>query len=197
MKKVLFVMTFLIGSLLSKAQHVEFGIKGGLNIANLQQSKADYNAKLGIHGGFLAHIHLNKTWAIQPELVYSQEGAKYKSGTYNGKENLDYLNVPVLVQYMTKSGFRLETGPQIGFLINAKSEANSVSVDINKDRNSTNFSWAFGAGYLTQMGLGFDARFNAGLGNINDVKNNNPLYNSDKVRNSVVQLGVFYQFGKH
>jgi hypothetical protein len=60
---------------------------------------------------------------------------------------------------MIGTGFRLETGPQLGFLAGAKvgdSEAND-------DFNSFDLSWAFGAGYITPSGFGVDARYNLGL----------------------------------
>ena len=191
MKKVVLVMSVMISGMLATAQHVEFGLKGGLNISSLQVKNSDYKGKAGVHGGLLAHIHLNKTWALQPEVVYSQEGAKYNGlGNIEHKVNVDYINVPVLLQYMTKSGFRLQTGPQIGFMVNAKDEIkNGATVDVQDNLKSANFSWSFGAGYLSSVGVGVDARFNAGLGNISDINN------GSKIHNNVFQLGIFYQFG--
>ena len=49
------------------------------------------------------------------------------------------------------------------------------------------FSWSFGASYVTMKGLGFDARYNHGISNINDVPGNN-------YKNRVFQFGIFYQF---
>lgn len=198
MKKLVLVMSLSISVMLAKAQHVEFGLKAGLNISNLQVKNSDFKAKAGVYGGLLAHIHLNKSWALQPEVVFSQEGAKYTGvgnntvpiGTFEHKANLNYLNVPVLVQYMVGPGFRLETGPQLGLLLSAKDEVkNGGSIDVKDNISSTNFSWAFGAGYLTSVGVGFDVRYNAGLSNISDINN------GKKTHNNVFQLGVFYQFG--
>jgi len=90
---------------------------------------------------------------------------------------------------MTHDGFRLQTGPQIGFLTSGKTETDDVEVDITDDLNSVDFSWSFGAGYLFHSGFGIDARYNLGLTDINDVGN----YNA---HNRVFQVGLFYQF-KH
>lgn len=190
MKKFLFITALSLSAMLAKAQHVELGLKAGVNFASIQQSNSGYKSKTGVNGGLLAHIHLNKSWAIQPELVYSEEGAKYTSNNVKHDLNLNYLNIPVLLQYMTPSGFRLQTGPQIGLLLSAKDEVGDVAIDRKDNLSSTNFSWSFGAGYLLPVGLGFDARYNLGLSNINDVDN------SPKTKASVFQLGIFYQFSK-
>jgi hypothetical protein len=64
------------------AQHVNIGIKGGLNVYNIKnESNGYYDPKTGFNLGLLGHIHLAKQWAFQPELLYSGQGAKY---TNNG-----------------------------------------------------------------------------------------------------------------
>ena len=189
-KKILFATAFSMVAACSFAQHVELGLKDGLNISNLNRKNFDYSPKVGAHAGLLAHIHLTKTWAIQPELVYSMEGASYDGASnIEHKANADFINIPVLVQYMTGSGFRLQTGPQIGFLVSAKDVVkNGNTVNVKENFAPVNFSWAIGGGYLTDFGLGFDARLNLGLNDINDITGGR------KIHGNVVQLGIFYQF---
>ncbi|MEO6819722.1 MAG: porin family protein [Ginsengibacter sp.] len=191
MKKTLIVVAslFLMISA-TKAQGVHFGLKAGMNASSLSNTNSD--SKIGFNAGALAHIHTSsKSWAIQPELVYSVEGAKSKSpllgGTDKVNTNLNYLNVPVLVQYLFSNGFRLEAGPQIGFLMSAKSKVGSASTDIKNFYNTTNISIPVGLGYLTSYGLGFDARYNFGLSEVG--KNS-----TSKVHSNVFQFGLFYQF---
>jgi len=145
------------------------------------------DSKVGLHLGVLAHIHASKIWAIQPELLYSLEGAQ-KVGNPGVTYNLNYLNVPVLLQYMFNNGFRLEGGPQIGFLLNAKIKAGNVTVDYNGFK-STAFSIPLGLGYLTSSGVGLDARYVFGISNINDLKN-------PAIHSNVFQLGLFYQLSQ-
>ncbi|KAA9036337.1 PorT family protein [Ginsengibacter hankyongi] len=172
------------------AQHAHLGIKGGVNIANLHyNNNTTTDAKVGLNLGVLAHIHTSsKKWAIQPELLYSLEGANSKidqEGTAH--INLNYLNVPILLQYMFDNGFRLEGGPQIGFLLSAKTKVGDVTVN-NKGFQSTAVSIPLGVGYLTSSGFGLDARYVFGLTNINDNKN------GPTIQSNVFQLGIFYQF---
>ncbi len=186
-KTIIFAATFflLAGA---KAQHTHFGIKGGLNASELHfNNDTKLNTKIGFHAGLLAHIHASKNWAIQPEVIYSLEGAKGKIGGAEYNYNLNYLNVPVLLQYMFDNGFRIEGGPQIGFLLSAQTKTGDISV-ANKNYKSTAFSIPLGLGYLTHTGLGFDARYVFGLSNISD--NNN----GTTVQSNVFQFGIFYQF---
>ena len=124
---------------------------------------------------------------ISPELYYSLEGAKSKSNS-NTSTDLGYLNLPVLVQYMFDNGFRIEAGPQVGFLMNAKTKVGNNSTDIKNHLKSAVFSIPVGLGYLTTNGLGFDARYNFGISNINK-----PAYGG-AVHSNVFQFDVFYQF---
>lgn len=166
--------------------HLEPGIKAGLNFSSLAtESVDDGNNRTSFHIGLLGHIHINRSWAVQPELVYSSQGAKYGNNTVL---KLGYINVPVLAQYMFGPGFRVETGPQFGFNINAKSDVGGNETDIKDRFKGFGMSWAFGVGYLSEMGLGADLRYNLGLSDISKAGNN--------VKNSVWQVGLFYQFRK-
>lgn len=184
MKFALFVFLLLSSSFILHAQDTHFGLKAGLNISSLDvKPGGDYDAKAGLHIGALAHVHLAPHFAVQPEVVYSMQGGKDRGVRWK----IDYINVPVLFQYMAGGGFRLQTGPQLGFAVSSKVKSGNVEVDNDDDVNTFDFSWAFGASYLGAGGLGVDARFNIGISNI---------YEPDfpEVRNRVFQAGIFYQF---
>jgi hypothetical protein len=193
MKKFCFFFIALVVAQLSFAQNVQLGLKGGLNISGVKDTRlGDANADpfIGYHVGGLAHIHLNPNWALQPEVVYSKEGADFVYQGVDTRTELKYINIPVLAQYMTAGGFRLETGPQLGLLVDNKYEySNGVETE-NVDNKKTNVSWAFGAGYLSRSGLGIDARFNLGLSNIYK----DGIYNGAVSKTRVGQIGIFYQF---
>ncbi len=191
MKKLFVLASLVICVIVAKAQtgKAQFGVKGGLNLANLQSPNTDYDSKSGLHAGLLAHIHVSNHFAVQPELMYSCQGTEYRNANQIFRTNLSYLNLPVLAQYMVGTGFRLQTGPQLGFLLDAKSKVkdSETKTDVEDNFKSTDFSWAFGASYLTNSGFGVDARYNLGLSNINDAS-------SPNVKNRVFQVGAFYQF---
>jgi hypothetical protein len=190
MKKLFCLATAVtVSVLMVTAQQTSFGIKAGVNVASANVSpNADYNGKVGLHVGGLAHIHLSEHFALQPELVFSMQGGKREDDPGDDiKLKLNYINIPLLVQYMTADGFRLETGPQLGLLTSAKTEDGDVERDIKDSFSSTDFSWAFGVGYLFNSGLGVDARYNLGITDVWDAS-------AAKIKNSVFQFGLFYQF---
>ena len=194
MKKTIILASALFIFLGTTKAQVHFGIKGGLNASNINVSDipgSKYDTKIGFNAGLLAHIHAGTNFAIQPEVYYSQEGTKIKPENNDPKTNINlgYINVPVLAQYMFGNGFRVEAGPQVGFLINARSKTKGLpSVDDKEFYKTTSFSIPVGAGYLTSFGLGFDARYNFGISDI--VKDNS----GSAARSNVFQFGLFYQF---
>jgi hypothetical protein len=174
----------------ASAQHAHIGIKGGLNIFNVyHDNDTKYDYKAGFHAGLLAHIHISDHFAIQPELVYSTQGAHYKYFNTNTNYNLDYINAPILFQYMFDNGFRIQVGPQIGFLISAKSKNDNFSYDHKDDIKPVDVGIAAGMSYVSSSGFGVDARYVHGLTSINENGNVNSY-------NRGFQLGVFYIF-KH
>ncbi len=156
---------------------VNLGVKGGLNMYNVHNSdNVQFDQITGYYFGLFGHIHLNSQWAVQPELVYSMQGAENGGSEYN----LDYINVPLMLQYMFDNGFRLQAGPQVGFL---------VAADNRDALNPIDFGVGFGVSYVVpSTGLGVDVRYNYGLSNINK---------DDAVvsTNRGFQLGLFYIFG--
>jgi hypothetical protein len=187
MKRIIISAVLLLLIKVVSAQHVEYGIKGGVNFANIKDDAADSKAdsKTGFHLGGLAHIHLTRSFAIQPEIVYSTQGAEYNGG----KLRLNYINVPVLAQYMFADGFRIQTGPQLGILTTSNFKSGNSETDVDNFSNA-DVSWAFGASYVGHSGLGVDARYNLGL---TDVTKSN----TNDFKNRVWQLGLFYQFHRH
>lgn len=170
---------------------VQFGVKAGANFSTFTgDNSAGAKTKVGFNAGALVSLPLFNEFSLQPEVVFSGQGFKVDEQGSTGSLNANYINVPVLFKYNNPTGFFLETGPQIGFLMSAKIKAGGQTQDFKDQFNSTDFSWAFGLGYLIKSAnVGIDARYNLGLSNI--AKDSG----SDKVKNSVFQVGVFYLFG--
>lgn len=168
------------------AQNINIGVKGGLNSYTINNDNdSDFDSKIGLNIGLLGHIHLTDQYAFQPELVYSMQGAT----TGNTDIKLDYINVPLLLQYMFDNGFRIQAGPQLGFLLNAEAENDNSSADIKDDFKSIDLGVSVGASYVhPPTGFGVDARYNLGLSDISESSN-------VASTNRGFQVGVFYLFG--
>ena len=191
MKKIsVLILALVVGSALF-AQAPNFGIKGGINLAKLANHPNDPDWRLGWNAGLLAHIHVTPAFSLQPEVVYSSQGAKF-SDFVNGEDlnlKLNYVNIPVLLQYNFNNGFRLQGGPQISFLTGVADKVGDVelnSVD-SDDFKTIDFSIPLGISYLSFSGFGVDARYNLGVTNVVENSTRN-------IRNSVFQFGLFYLF---
>lgn len=195
MKKIMLILVvFTTTAIVSNAQ-VKFGVKAGLNGYTLGGDDVDgedVKTKIGFNAGGLVNIPISQMFAFQPELIYSGEGGRITDGDDRANFNLNYINIPLLVQFTSTSGFYAEAGPQIGFLMSAKIDTKvggvSSDQDIKDELKSTNFSAAVGAGFRMPSGLGIGARYNVGLGNISDDSNGD-------IKTSGFQVGLSFLFG--
>ncbi len=182
------VLSFFLFAGVATAQQSNIGIKGGLNAFTLKPGgSANFDTKVGFHLGLFSHMHLAENIALQPELVFSTQGARYRAAGTDVDLNLNYINIPVLFQYMFDNGFRLQAGPQLGILASAKTKTNNTEINVKDNYESIDLGLAVGAGYVSPItGFGLDVRYNIGLSNIH--KNGNDLFNRG------LQAGVFYLF---
>jgi len=192
MKKISLFLCALSLTAFSFAQQASIGLKAGLNVANLKNSGFDMGSKLGLNAGLLAHIHLTPNLALQPEVMYSGQGAKYTVSGQEHELSLNYINIPLQLQYMFDNGFRLQTGPQLGFLagVNDKIGNSETGYFTSQDFKTVDVSWSAGLSYLSTSGLGVDGRYNFGLSNINNAGGN-------EIKNNVFQLGLFYMLNSN
>jgi len=182
MRKFIMLSSLFLFSMEGYSQFVIFGAKAGVNFANVTGNAVE-NASMhpSFHVGGLANFFLNDNFMIQPEVLYSGKGAK---SSIQGTFKFGYIDVPVLVQYKTPSGFFVEAGPQVGFLISAKVN----STDWKENMKSTDFSWVGGLGYKSAMGIGASARYDFGYINVS---------NSGTIKNKTIMVSVFYTFGSN
>jgi hypothetical protein len=187
---------------------VRFGIKGGLNISQLyvdQPDVQDENAKLGLHAGVFMKAPISDFFAIQPELLYSNQGSKVK---YNGSSllgiqsgevrfNLNYIQLPILAS-ITAGPLSFQAGPYVSYLAsaNVKDLKQDLTTGSQRDLDKSDFkSFDYGlAGGLALDVQGFQlgARYNYGLTNIGSSDFAGRLTNDSK--NSVIQFFVGFGF---
>lgn len=169
-----------------------FGVKGGVNFATLTGDDADeldVKMKTGFHLGVLAEIMISDKFGIQPEVLYSSQGAKSDMGDVDVDLKLDYIAVPVMLKYFVAPGFSLEAGPQFSFLtkseIEAESQGDSASQDLKDDTESFDMGAAVGLGYGLPQGFLVQARYVMGFSDV---------YTDSDTKNSVIQLSVGWKF---
>ncbi|MVN76515.1 outer membrane beta-barrel protein [Hymenobacter sp. HMF4947] len=187
--------------------HAQFGIKGGVNWAELQgRSGEDASYKTFYHVGILYQAHLIGPLSIQPEVQYSVQGGNLKGAFTDYDSKLHYFTVPVLAK-VTVGPIFVEAGPQFGYLVSANQDGKvqisstngsasygQVNQSATDQYKRTEFSLAAGAG-LKFSALSIGGRYVAGLNDINDVKTLSGI-NDPRLKNRVFQLYASLQFGK-
>ena len=179
MKKTIATLILLVlGTGISQAQLLEFGVKGGVNFANYtggDVSGVDFKTITSYHAGMVMELKVFENFAIQPELLYSTQGAELEGLGDQVKNELGYLSIPVLAKfYLTSNELSLELGPQASFLVSERNE-----VDAN-DTNSFEFGIAGGLSYKITKSI-----FVSGL---TEAKKD------ADVKNSLIQFSVGYMF---
>ncbi len=198
MKKLVLVLAAGISLASAKAQ-IQYGVKAGANFAKITGSDADGTKGItSFNGGIFVGIPLAHGLSLQPEVLYSGQGAKISyGGGDDSKLKLGYLNVPVLLKYTLPFGVSVQTGPQIGFLLSAKDKATvngqTASVSVKDEFKSTDFSWDFGVGYVTPFNIGIEARYGLGLSKIG--KSDDSSDPTPNIKNGVFSVGLFYVLG--
>ncbi|RYE90497.1 MAG: PorT family protein [Cytophagaceae bacterium] len=207
MKALVLPVAALLTLALAPKAHAQFGVKGGVNFAQLKgRSGEDASYKTFYHVGILYQANILGPLSIQPELQYSVQGSDLKGAVTDYETKLHYFTVPVLAK-VTIGPIFVEAGPQFGYLVKANekgqvqiSNTNGSASYGQVDQTSTgnykrgDFSLAAGAG-LKFSALSIGARYVAGLNDINDVRNLSGV-NDPKLQNRVFQLYAAIQFGK-
>jgi hypothetical protein len=181
--QVLIVILLISGSMQAQGQNKSsFGIKGGLNLANMTiEGSDDNNLKVGFHVGASVKVPLNEQFSLQPEALFSTKGVK---ATYdndflgidlvNGETsiNLNYVDIPVYLVYNLSEDFNFHLGPYVGFLLSANVDTqtevlNAINIndseELDKDRfKNTDFGISGGLGFeFDNFEFGFN--YNIGL----------------------------------
>ena len=165
----------------SLAGRIKPGPKAGLNIATL--SADNTKSLMGFHVGAFVECMLTEKLALQPEVLYSVQGATADEG--DGEWKLGYIHIPFIAKYNVFKGINLEAGPQMGFLLSAEDEAGN---DIKDSFESTEFGFNLGLSYSLPMGVMLSGRYTIGLSDV--VKDNT----TDSVKSGVIQMSVGYKF---
>jgi hypothetical protein len=206
MKKFIVIVVLILFSFRTEAQDkplsksdISFGLKGGLNFALITGDDTDnFDGRAAFHIGGIVEVPISEKFSFQPEILYSSQGDKMTEEGMDISFKLDYLNLPLIAKYYLTEGFSLEAGPQIGFLLSSKVEAEGISIDIKDVMKGIDFGLNFGVGYKLENNLFFGARYNLGVANI--VENNGSILDVEidagntKNHNEVFQLSVGYFF---
>lgn len=205
MKKVILAAVAVMVFGFANAQKAQFGLKGGLNVANQSYSgegAPSPSSIIGFHIGGFAEVKISDKFSIQPELLYSTQGSEFDYTLYmDGAEydtkntfKLSYINVPVMFKYYAAKKFSLEAGPQVGFLTSSKIETKVLGQSVTQGAKdlfeNVDFGLNIGAGYDFTSKFSAGVRYNFGLANVGENEDGS----DDSIKNNVFSLSLGYKF---
>lgn len=198
MKKMFLVAALAVLGMNQMDAQTKFGVKAGPQLTNIVGDDFDEaDSRIGFNVGGYANVRISESFAIQPEVLYSLQGAKQEVAGADLSYNLSYINVPVMVKWYAYDGLNFEFGPQIGFNVASKVKVDGTAFDVadgtydfdelsgGRDVETIDFGVNIGAGYEFTNGLNLGLRYGLGLTDI--------VKDSD-AKNSVFSLGVGYSF---
>ena len=156
-----------------------YGVLAGVNFSTLSGDDVEgASSRSGFIGGGFVTFHFHNGLGLEPELLYSQQGA---SSSDNGTSlRMSFVQIPVLLRYdvrthATAHPFFL-AGPSIGIKVSCSASGEGVSVDCDRaDLQTTGFDLGalIGAGVAFRAGkqsVSLGARYTIGT---NDLFENN------------------------
>jgi len=147
-------MAVVLTATFAKAQDLSYGVKGGLNSFTVTNSTGA-KSKIAFQLGGFAEFKVSEKFAVQPELMYTSQGAKDDFATLS----LSYINIPVIAKYCVTEDISIQAGPQIGFLMSAKYDG----TDFKDSFKSMDYGLNIGAGYNLNEKMSLDLRYYIGL----------------------------------
>lgn len=185
-KTILITVLVFVTSFSVQAQLFRFGIKAGINYANqtgsditINNSNYKTSAITSYHAGLIAEIKLVDSFSIQPELLYSTQGATYKNALEEFNNELGYISIPILAKINLNKVVSIEIGPQASFLLNEKNNFDA------KDASTFDFAVVGGLGLNITKNLFLQGRYGLGLTDASKEA---------QVKNSIVQVSAGIKF---
>ena len=189
--KLSLLVLALLAVSLTQAQGLHFGIKGGANLTKVDGKAMTDEFNYGYQLGGFAEVGLGKKWFIQPELMWTEYRTRTADdfediinnamdGSNRQEVKLNYLAIPITLNYRLLDWFSLHAGPQFGVLLNQ---------DKNLLQNGRD---AFNAGVVSLVGgaqLNFGGFHITGryFTNINDINSGDV---NEAWKNKGFQVGV-------
>lgn len=163
------------------------GIKGGASINKITGKSFKNDFTYGYHLGGYASIGLGGKLSLQPEVLFNQfktdTSSNFSSVYHFNKINgikLNYLSIPVLLNYNVAKMLAIQAGPQFGILLD---KDKSLLKNGQEAFKTGNFSMIGGV-QLKVLNFRIYGRYVVGLYDISDIGN------ADKWKSQSIQLGL-------
>jgi hypothetical protein len=202
---IVLVITISATAQIALSQKLGFGIKGGLNFANVTNAESINSSS---HTGFLAGVFLappsSGVIGFRSELMFSRQGFDFETNTNTGSVTLDYILLPQLSSINIGKVASILIGFQMAYLLTAKEKSDDTSGqnpvgDIMDYYNRFDYGAAGGIEIFPFKGMLVGARMNISFGKLMktpDTTTGTPtsMIPDVDLKNNVVQVYLGYRF---
>jgi Outer membrane protein beta-barrel domain len=198
------------------AQKLSVGLKAGGNMSKQLYGPSNNEIAKSIaekirllpafHAGLSLRSQMSEHLALNIEPMYILKGSRENLTTTPNlpptNMRLQYLILPILLEYAPSKRFFLESGFELGTLLNAKAIIQAQKIDFNQVWDQKlDIGASIGAGYLFSPNFRFNVRLTQGLLNQLSITytdlNGNELLPETRVFNGSIQAGfTYYLLGK-
>ena len=207
MKKNILSLAVIVAALAfampSQAQ-IKFGIKGGLNVDNINLKHAQANVSAKNRTGFFAGVTADVTIPLAGlgadiAVLYDNKVVGISDGTTEANKTLHYIDLPINAKYTV--GFSslvsayIATGPQFSWNVGDRSWK-PANINPDWELKKSEFSWNVGCGVtaLSHVRVGYN--YNIALGKTAEIT---PLgigtsAVKGKLKNNTHQISLTYLF---
>jgi len=199
MKKIFFAI-LLILPIFVFSQRFEGGVLMGFNASQIDGDDLWGYNKAGLMGGVFVFTDFTEKWKGQLEIKYSAKGSSTnKDADVQYKYRLQYIEMPVIMEYAMFKKVQLQTGASLGYLFNAginEGYGDGYTKFNDEDMpNSLEASLCVGFNASFMDPININVRFSYSLLPVRE-KFPNDTYDNGSWYNNVVTFGIYYRIGK-
>ena len=185
----------LVGSEAALAQGISYGVKAGVNLADLSfdpAGPASVDPRPGPQAGIFVTLPVRGWLGVQSEAIYTVKGASVRSNDISSDLILDYLEVPLLVRVNLARRWHVVAGPALGVRLRARSRTSfrgsTEEIDLANEVERRDLGVAAGAGLEVGRWI-VDARYTYGLSDV-DADTEDDV----KIRNRALSFSAGIRF---
>jgi hypothetical protein len=208
------VLVVGVGRASGQDRGAAFGLKGGVSFATFRANgELDTGdnvfapgSRTGFVGGVFVAIAAGESVLVQPEVLFTQKGARYAAQGNELVYQIDYLEVPLLLKARIGSGatrVALFAGPAAGFKLDAKIVSRtadgeeSTNDTVSDQLRSVDWGLVFGGGLDIAAGEGtltLEGRYRLGLSNLGRDPEPGETTSGFNPKSGVLSLQLGYAF---
>jgi len=196
MNRILCYLLFAL-PIIAESQNINAGSIIGLNTSQVSGDNLSGFNKFGIRFGGFVNGDFNK-FNMQIELQYVNKGSRetIKEDMYNEgyKFQVNYIEMPLLINKIIYKNTSIETGLVIGYLLNwseTYDNLDSSGIDINQ----TEYSFLIGFTQKIADKLYLNSRFSSSITPIRDHFSGQTIGLNKGQYNTSISFALYYYFG--